>query len=690
MNLGQFLGTAGVVAGGMREAQDARRRQELEKLALQEAQLSARLRREELDRLARLRAEQQQFSVPQFDPAAMPDTKRMVAPGAQMPVEQLAAPQQPSIDAEIMPAVPAAPAAPVTAVPVLGGPRVPASDILGGRPAAGVGLARRIQGGQPTQQQIDRAALLSPFAAAADIAQAPAALGLSALSGLANVTGLTGLGGRLVNAITGEETIAPGAQLPTFSATPFTDRLRSGLRNLPAAPAEPAVPPTDQAQRLFAAMQQVESANRPGAVSPKGAVGLMQVLPSTAMNPGLGLPSVFDFAEQSGVAVGKRNKAEAERLLKIPEVGAAYGQQYMNALLQKYSGNVEHALAAYNMGPGKADRWISGGADPAKLPRETRDYVPKVLAGAGMAPAPAPAPAPAAQAAPAAPPMPAAAQAAVEQTAAPAAPPTQVVSDAQRYLANPEAIAFESQQLAQQVQQRAALLARQRNELAQLAQMYMRSGVAGAAERATQWMERINQLDTAMLDLRDQYTERSMYLQGMQGVREFSLANDPRRLSGVLTQYLGAPVGIQPRSDGTYNLFVNGKRTQTGMSGDQLQTWALRQFSPEARAAAAKSAAVENEAAIKAKYGSERAVALIKATADIQTAIIRGQFDVAQTQAKREGITVQNLGDGSGRVAIVKDGTALSIFDPNEKRTAESAGGTITLPPRAQPISLGR
>ena len=437
-------------------------------------------------------------------------------------------------------------------------------------------------------------------------------------------------------------------------------------------------------------MQQVESANRPGAVSPKGAVGLMQVLPSTAMNPGLGLPSVFDFAEQSGVAVGKRNKAEAERLLKIPEVGAAYGQQYMNALLQKYSGNVEHALAAYNMGPGKADRWISGGADPAKLPRETRDYVPKVLAGAGMAPAPAPAPAPAAQAAPAAPPMPAAAQAAVEQTAAPAAPPTQVVSDAQRYLANPEAIAFESQQLAQQVQQRAALLARQRNELAQLAQMYMRSGVAGAAERATQWMERINQLDTAMLDLRDQYTERSMYLQGMQGVREFSLANDPRRLSGVLTQYLGAPVGIQPRSDGTYNLFVNGKRTQTGMSGDQLQTWALRQFSPEARAAAAKSAAVENEAAIKAKYGSERAVALIKATADIQTAIIRGQFDVAQTQAKREGITVQNLGDGSGRVAIVKDGTALSIFDPNEKRTAESAGGTITLPPRAQPISLGR
>ena len=413
----------------------------------------------------------------------------------------------------------------------------------------------------------------------------------------------------------------------------------------------------------------------------------MQVLPATAMKPGFGLPSVFDFAEQSGVAVGKRNKAEAERLLKIPEVGAAYGQQYMNALLQKYDGNVEHALAAYNMGPTAADRWISGGADPAKLPKETRDYVPKVLARAGMAPAAA---APTAQAAPAAPPTPPAAQAAAQQAAAPAAPPAQTVSDAQRYLANPEAIAFESQQLAQQVQQRASLLVRQRNELAQLAQMYMRSGVAGAAERATQWMERINQLDTEMLNLRDQYTERSMYLQGMQGVREFSLANDPRRLSGVLTQFLGAPVGIQPRSDGTYNLFVNGRRAQTGMSGEQLQTWALRQFSPEARAAAAKSAAAENEAAIKAKYGHERAVALIKATADIQTAIVKGQFDVAQTQAKKEGITVQNLGDGSGRVAIVKDGTALSIFDPNEKRTAESAGGTITLPLRAQPIAVGR
>jgi soluble lytic murein transglycosylase-like protein len=47
-------------------------------------------------------------------------------------------------------------------------------------------------------------------------------------------------------------------------------------------------------------------------------------------------------------------------------------------MLQKYNGNLEYALAAYNWGPGNTDKWIAQGADPAKLPAETRNYIPKL------------------------------------------------------------------------------------------------------------------------------------------------------------------------------------------------------------------------------------------------------------------------------------------------------------------------
>lgn len=56
----------------------------------------------------------------------------------------------------------------------------------------------------------------------------------------------------------------------------------------------------------------------------------------------------------------------------------------MDAMLKQYNGNLVHALVAYNWGPGNANKWIARGADPAQLPQETRNYVPKVLSKAGI------------------------------------------------------------------------------------------------------------------------------------------------------------------------------------------------------------------------------------------------------------------------------------------------------------------
>jgi soluble lytic murein transglycosylase-like protein len=105
----------------------------------------------------------------------------------------------------------------------------------------------------------------------------------------------------------------------------------------------------DISPELVRAVIQVESGFNPRAVSPKGAMGLMQLMPATATQYGVANP--FDPAEniRAGVA-------------------------YLRRLLDRYSNRVDLALAAYNAGPGAVDR--HGERVPPY--RETREYVRKI------------------------------------------------------------------------------------------------------------------------------------------------------------------------------------------------------------------------------------------------------------------------------------------------------------------------
>jgi hypothetical protein len=69
-----------------------------------------------------------------------------------------------------------------------------------------------------------------------------------------------------------------------------------------------------------------------------------------------------------------------------PEKAVPFARSYLNALSDKYKGNVANTLAAYNWGPGNVDRWLKSGATFDKLPDETRNYVVNILANRGSAP----------------------------------------------------------------------------------------------------------------------------------------------------------------------------------------------------------------------------------------------------------------------------------------------------------------
>lgn len=142
--------------------------------------------------------------------------------------------------------------------------------------------------------------------------------------------------------------IYPEASCRGFAVSVNFQKLKEDIRSL----INKAAQRVGLSPALVGAVAQVESGFNPGAISPAGAIGVMQLMPSTAA--GLGV-NPYD-----------------------PEQNIYGGAQYLRYQVDRFNGNIPKALAAYNAGPGAVEKY--NGIPPY---RETREYVSCVMALCG-------------------------------------------------------------------------------------------------------------------------------------------------------------------------------------------------------------------------------------------------------------------------------------------------------------------
>jgi soluble lytic murein transglycosylase-like protein len=161
-------------------------------------------------------------------------------------------------------------------------------------------------------------------------------------------TGFVELESAVVIGYEAEESVAPAVVAMAAVAAPVTPV--GGMATEAPTPLELADAAADRyglPRALVRSVMAAESGFEPLAISPKGAIGLMQLMPGTAQVLG----------------ADPRNPAQ--------NVDA--GTRYLRDLLEKYNYGLRHALAAYNAGPGAVDKY--NGVPPY---RETIDYISRI------------------------------------------------------------------------------------------------------------------------------------------------------------------------------------------------------------------------------------------------------------------------------------------------------------------------
>ena len=160
-------------------------------------------------------------------------------------------------------------------------------------------------------------------------------------------TGFVELESAVVTGYEAEESVAPAAVAMAAAAPVALVSVMATEAPTPLELADAAADRYGLPRALVRSVMAAESGFEPLAISPKGAIGLMQLMPGTAQVLGA---DPHDPAQNVDA-----------------------GTRYLRDLLEKYNYGLRHALAAYNAGPGAVDKY--NGVPPY---RETIDYISRI------------------------------------------------------------------------------------------------------------------------------------------------------------------------------------------------------------------------------------------------------------------------------------------------------------------------
>jgi hypothetical protein len=224
-----------------------------------------------------------------------------------------------------------------------------------------------------------------------------------------------------------------------------------------------------------------------------------------------------------------------------------------------------------------------------------------------------------------------------------------------------------------------------RTRLAQVAGAYQRSGMGAEYLQATMAVE---ELDNSLA-----------FLQGMQGIQELGIAKDPRRLAAVWSYYTGVPVQLQPQTDGTYNVMVNGRVTQRGVSEDTIISSARSSFDAEYRnaQAASSSAMAMKQFESGLKIGEQAAKTLGDLTSALEQKKLEGATARDLEQLKNDLKIELERQNPEAKVTMTGDGTGSAILSYKDGRVAtftpggeiEINGQTVKTAPTVRAVGVG-
>ena len=232
------------------------------------------------------------------------------------------------------------------------------------------------------------------------------------------------------------------------------------------------------------------------------------------------------------------------------------------------------------------------------------------------------------------------------------------------YIENPSKVGFDMQQ-AQKTREEAVrafnLVNRQVADYQRLAEIYR---VSGSMDKYFEYKSLAEQAYSNALASRDAVTklDNSMvYLQGMQGLNDLRFGNNTNRLSQVWSMYSGRDVRVVPRSDGLFNITMDGETISEGVSQRDVGHLAQLQFDSSYRETV-KAAAGERSAKLfdqSLDVNMEQVKMLNELTIEKYKANAANMLETI----KQMGAEFKAIGDGSGK-GIVQKGGEIYLFDP--------------------------